>query len=176
MKKLSPERAVSKMKLNRKLISTLNAIESCPPIPKPKDWECIKELVAAGANANVKSSLKIGLDDNETRWAAHQTGQMHAPSASDFVGSRTALMIAAFYGHTDICAFLLANGANLDARNTLNNQTALDYAKSGIEDRYSENRRKTAKFLMSVNLLLQLVDKEILFKAFIPSFSECVDL
>jgi hypothetical protein len=144
LEKLSPERAVSKIRLNRELVRILNSIYSSEP--KPGDWERIKELVSAGANVNIKT----------------------------FNGT-TPLMVAAFYGNINLCAFLLANGADMDAKDK-DGETALDSAQSLIGEKYIKDRLKTAKFLISVKPLLQMVGRETLFKAFLPSFVECAGL
>jgi hypothetical protein len=150
LKKLGPERPTSKIKLNRELVGVLNLLFEFNPKPE-ECWERVKELVAAGADANFRM-----IKSSKT-----------APSI-------TALMIAAWYARTDICALLLANGANLDAKDS-DGKTALAYTESELESKYSKDRPKTAKFLRSVKPLLQLLDRETL-KAFLPSFSECVGL
>jgi hypothetical protein len=143
LKKLSPERAVSKMKLNRELIGILNSRYLHGEEP---NWERVKELVAAGANPNIYNQTLM-----------------------------TSLHYAAYSGRTDICAFLLANGANLNAKNE-SSKTALQVAQSVMDvSRHSKEWQKIVDFLFYARFLSKLIDKES-FKAFLPSFAECVGL
>jgi hypothetical protein len=144
LKKLSPERAVSEIRLNQELAGMIKSKFNNDP--QSGDWERIKELVSAGANVNINA----------------------------FVGI-TPLMMAAFYGRTDVCVFLLANGANLDEKSDSGN-SALRFAKSGMGyGRRSGECQKTADFLFYAGLLSWLTGREQ-FKYFLPSFSECVGL
>jgi hypothetical protein len=143
LKKLSPERAISRIRLNHELAEILNSryLHSQEP-----DWERVKELVAAGANPNVYNQTLM-----------------------------TPLHYAAYSGRIDICAFLIANGANLDAKNE-SGKTAIQVVQSVMKvSRHSKEWQKIVDFLFYSRALSQLVGKES-FRAFLPSFLECVGL
>jgi hypothetical protein len=143
LEKLSPERAVSRMRLNRELVKILNS----KAMHNYKiDWERVKELVTAGASVNIR--------------------------AYNF---KTILHYAAVAGRTDICAFLLANGANLNAKDKYG-RSAIQQSLSLMElSKYGREWQKTVKFLNYSGPLMQLLGKEE-FKEFLPSFAECTGL
>jgi ankyrin repeat protein len=124
LKKLNPEPALSRLRLNHKLVRAISPLIINRIDINIVDWNLVKNLIVAGANPNMR------LDDgNRTPLLAHAARFGDTKSLCRLLlekGAKvdlknkegyTALAAAANDGHTDICKLLIENGANIEGYN-----------------------------------------------------------
>jgi ankyrin repeat protein len=130
LKKLSPERAMSRLRLNMELDKALSAIDK----NTNTNWlKNIMELVQKGANPNLQTMdgytpLFSAVKEGNAEACAFLIGKGADVSAANKHG-RTALHAAARWGRTEICVLIIREYAKAGR-----NVTNLIAAKDGINE------------------------------------------
>jgi len=132
LKKLNPEPALSRMKLNRELAKAISG--------DIIDGSLVEKLVAAGANPNMKSKnkyvnplIKIAArvgSENLCRLLLEKGANVDAKDKD----GNTALTAAARCGYNIICELLIGHGANVEGHNKDGITPLMLAAQCGYED------------------------------------------
>ncbi|MCX6773629.1 MAG: ankyrin repeat domain-containing protein [Candidatus Micrarchaeota archaeon] len=114
--------------------------------PQPLDWERLKELIVSGADVNTRAGF-----------------------------GKTPLMFAAYSGRTDICVFLLANGADIDIKDGTGRTAQQQLFGLVPLSKHEQEWKEITELFNCSKPLSNLLGKEE-FKAFLPNFAECAGL